>query len=529
MKRLLIILSGVFFSFPLFGQTGADSSEITRLVLDAPINSIYTETRPFISPDGSQLYISRRESPDNTGGHKDFMDIYRSTLLPNGTWSELENLGPVVNSKKADALSCVGEDGKTLYITNTDKKPKFPLYVTIEGENGEYSDPTPVQVDDYYNQSSYFDFYVSEKFGVMILAIDRKDSRGDQDLYVSIKKPDGTYGAPQHMGGTINSGKAEFAPFLGPLGKRLYFCSYGFKGKGGADIFYTERMGDSWTSWGRPINLGDGFNSRGQEIYFSFTSDFTKIYIESWDKAHDDRDIIQVGFPEHLRPKLPEPEAEPEPVLIVEPEPVIASAREAEPADLSPELEAAIDEAAESQRLQREQNRQALTSSLAGNQEPVEITSTRPREEPEEDRFQPTLESSAPLALNNQWIRERENNNRTELKYLRNMYFSTGSQSLDPDYHSHLNRIADYMQQYPEMSLSIEGHTDMIGSDGINMRLSTDRANVTAQYLISQGIASERILTKGLGAKRPMASNDDEVDGRELNRRVEISLVPRGN
>jgi len=528
MKRLLIILLGVCFSCPLLAQTEADSSEITRLVLDAPINSIYTETRPFVSPDGSQLYISRRESPDNIGGHKDFMDIYRSTLLPDGSWSELENLGAVVNSKRADALSCVSEDGKSLYITNTDKKPKFPLYITTEGEDGEFSEPKPVLVDDYYNESNYFDFYVSEKFGIMILAIDRKDSRGDQDLYVSIKKPDGTYGAPQHMGATINSGNAEFAPFLDPLGKRLYFCSYGFKGKGGADIFYADRLGSSWTSWGRPQNLGEGFNSRGQEIYFSFTRDFTKIYIESWDRAHDDRDIIQVGFPEHLRPKLPEPESDPEPI-IVEPEPIIASARDAAPASLSPELEAAIDEAAENQRLQREQNRQVLASALTEDTEPIDIVSTRPKEEEEEDRFRPTLEPVSPLTLNDEWVRERENNNRRELKYMRNMYFATGSQSLDPNYHTHLNRIADYMQENPQMSLSIEGHTDIIGSDGVNMQLSSERANAAARFLMGLGISKDRILTKGLGAARPLASNDDEQDGRELNRRVEISLVPNGN
>ncbi|MEL6535594.1 MAG: OmpA family protein, partial [Bacteroidota bacterium] len=457
-------------------------------------------------------------------------DVYRSNLQADGTWSELENLGSVINTRKADGLSCISDDGKTLFIVNTDKKAKFPLFMTTEGSNGEFSEPVPVMVDGYYNNSKYFDFYVSEKFGVMFLAVERRDSRGGQDLYVSVRKPDGTFGAPQHMGGSINSGRAEFAPFLGPYGKRLYFCSYGFKGKGGADIFYAERTGESWTSWGRPVNLGDGFNSRGQEIYFSFTGDFSKIYIESWDRAHDDRDIVQMDFPEYMRPKPEgrEAEVEPEPI-VVEPQPVIASASEAAPASLTPEQEAAIDEAAENQRMQREQNRQVLASALTEDTEPIDIISTRPEEEKEEERFTPTLEPSAPLALNSQWVRERENNNQLELKYLRNMYFGTGSESVDPNYHTHLDRIVDYMTQYPEMSLSIEGHTDVVGSDGVNMRLSSDRANATAEYLISQGIAQERILTKGFGADKPLASNDDELDGRELNRRVEISLIPKGD
>ena len=105
------------------------------------------------------------------------------------------------------------------------------------------------------------------------------------------------------------------------------------------------------------------------------------------------------------------------------------------------------------------------------------------------------------------------------------MYFESGSSSVDNEYYDHLDRIVQYLEQFPELAVSIEGHTDFIGSDGVNKQLSEIRAQKAAEYIAEQGINSERIVTRGMGASAPLASNDDESDGRELNRRVEISLV----
>lgn len=506
-----------------------------RVILDAPINSEFTETRPFISPDGKTIFLSRRESPENVGGHRDYMDIYRSNKLPDGSWSPLQNLGDMVNTKKPDALACIGDDGATLYIFNTARRPKFPLYQTTEVEAGEFSKLQPVLVKDFYNLNIYQDFFVSEKFGVMILAIERKDTKGDQDLYVSFRQPDGTYSEPKHMGASINSRKAEFAPFIGPFGKRLYFASYGFKGKGGADIFVTERKDDTWTNWTRPQNLGDGINSRGQEIYFSFTHNFEYIYIESWDKAHDDRDIIQVLFPEELRPMED---------LLTNEETTLAEATTESPG-ISEELEAAIDAAAQQQEEERNSMQEALASNLSdeGNTT-MNLDSTEPTEEETEtppsyaldrpaeestEEARSSNPSNAPanslLAVGAGYILERTYNERSELKYMRNLYFESGSSQVSDSYYEHLDRIVSYMEQFPDLTVSIEGHTDVIGSDGWNTRLSEMRASAAAAYIQDKGIDAKRILTTGRGHDVPLASNDDESDGRELNRRVEISLL----
>jgi outer membrane protein OmpA-like peptidoglycan-associated protein len=75
------------------------------------------------------------------------------------------------------------------------------------------------------------------------------------------------------------------------------------------------------------------------------------------------------------------------------------------------------------------------------------------------------------------------------------------------------------------MRIEIAGHTDFIGSNQYNNQLSVTRASSVVDFLINKGIAPTRLETKGYGKTRPIASNDDELDGRELNRRVEFKIL----
>jgi len=75
------------------------------------------------------------------------------------------------------------------------------------------------------------------------------------------------------------------------------------------------------------------------------------------------------------------------------------------------------------------------------------------------------------------------------------------------------------------MRVSIEGHTDNVGGESANMRLSQKRAEAVRDYLVSQGIASDRMTDKGFGKADPVASNET-ADGRAQNRRVELKVLP---
>jgi outer membrane protein OmpA-like peptidoglycan-associated protein len=81
------------------------------------------------------------------------------------------------------------------------------------------------------------------------------------------------------------------------------------------------------------------------------------------------------------------------------------------------------------------------------------------------------------------------------------------------------------LKEYEKTMINVSGHTDSTGSDAYNQTLSENRAASVGQYLISQGIASMRIMTQGFGKTRTIASNDIP-EGRQQNRRVELEIVP---
>ena len=101
--------------------------------------------------------------------------------------------------------------------------------------------------------------------------------------------------------------------------------------------------------------------------------------------------------------------------------------------------------------------------------------------------------------------------------------FNTNKAQLKSDGMHNVQKLADFLKQYPQHKVLVEGHTDSTGSDSYNQELSDRRANAVRTALIDQGISSERVATRGYGEAYPVAGNDTAA-GRQLNRRVEIIL-----
>ncbi len=106
-----------------------------------------------------------------------------------------------------------------------------------------------------------------------------------------------------------------------------------------------------------------------------------------------------------------------------------------------------------------------------------------------------------------------------------NITFATGSSDLNARFFNVLDSVSLVLKKYDKTIVEVAGHTDSVGSDAANQALSERRANTVAQYLVSKGVKSERMITIGAGKTRPVASNDTP-EGRALNRRVELTLLP---
>lgn len=103
--------------------------------------------------------------------------------------------------------------------------------------------------------------------------------------------------------------------------------------------------------------------------------------------------------------------------------------------------------------------------------------------------------------------------------------FATGSAALGGSAQYALNTAAQTLVQYPDTTLTINGHTDNTGSDAVNNPLSQHRAQAVAYYLQTRGVAASRLTVYGYGSHMPVASNAT-VEGRAQNRRVEILINP---
>ena len=107
---------------------------------------------------------------------------------------------------------------------------------------------------------------------------------------------------------------------------------------------------------------------------------------------------------------------------------------------------------------------------------------------------------------------------------LKNIFFETGSATLEDRSKTEIQLLYDLLDQEPSMRIRIVGHTDSVGNDADNNRLSTARAKAVYDQLIAKGISTQRLQYEGKGESEPVASNDTE-DGREQNRRTEFYIL----
>ncbi|MDO1451747.1 OmpA family protein [Rhodocytophaga aerolata] len=107
---------------------------------------------------------------------------------------------------------------------------------------------------------------------------------------------------------------------------------------------------------------------------------------------------------------------------------------------------------------------------------------------------------------------------------LRNVLFETASATILPASYRELNELATYLKQNPTLEIEISGHTDSVGGDEYNLKLSEGRATSIGRYLLGKGIEAKRLTTKGYGKNVPVADNET-LEGRQKNRRVEFKIL----
>lgn len=258
-----------------------NKTPVKLTVLDSNVNSRFDDYSTLLSPNDDKLYFTtrRKEGIKNYIDYfdiKHFEDIYVSEKN-GGTWKPSVPLPGEVNTKKRhEATNFLTKDGKILYVYQGVRTGT--MFMSRE-ENGAWTKPEKVKgagLNSKHWETS-LSFCMSND-GIMYIVSDRPGGFGGRDIYQSKKQGDGTWGPLENLGGSINTKFDEDGPYITPDGKTLYYASNGPASIGGFDIFRCELVDGKWST---PVNLGAGFNSTGDDIFFHFSNTGKSAYFSS--------------------------------------------------------------------------------------------------------------------------------------------------------------------------------------------------------------------------------------------------------
>jgi hypothetical protein len=289
--RLFLIVFLLNAHFNVHSQS-LEFTGITRL--PAPLNSNAEESMPLLSPDGKKLFFSRSLYSENTGGQYAGQDIWISDFSQSG-WRKATNNSENLNNKHNNVIVGLNKDGKTVYFVDASPFQKMNGIYSSRALNNYWTKPQLIYIPGINNQD-FIGFYVSPDFDVIFLSMKTPESRGGEDLYYSVKDATGSWSKPVSLGATINTAGFEISPYLSADKKRLYFSSNGHGGEGDADIFYSERLYDSWETWTVPVNLGNKINSKKFDAYFSIYGDSVAYFASNRDSRYADLYKAQVKY-----------------------------------------------------------------------------------------------------------------------------------------------------------------------------------------------------------------------------------------
>jgi outer membrane protein OmpA-like peptidoglycan-associated protein len=475
------------------------------------INSEASELIDGVSPDGKTLYLSRQGVDDNIGGAEAGRDVWYSTLRPDGTWSPAVNIGTPINNDANNFVNTVTPDGNSLLLGNTytaDGELAGPGVSISHRTATGWSVPETVEIDDYYNNSSTATYCLSPDGKVILMSVKRLDSYGENDLYASFLRRDGSWSKPTNMGSTINTPGNDIGPFVAADGVTLYYSSSGLTGYGGNDIFITRRLDNSWTKWSEPQNLGPRINTPEFDAYYILSAAGDYAYFSSSTDAYGAEDIFRIALPKEIRPQ---------PVVLVYGRVFDAKTKQPIASDIHYEI------------LPKGTDAGAARSNPANGEYKIALpVGSNFGFRAEAQGYYPVSEN-----LNTEGITEyREIAKDLYLApvevgqtiRLNNIFFATAKADLQPESYPELDRAIQFLKDNPNITIAVNGHTDNVGNDASNMTLSKNRAQSVVEYLASHGIAAARLSSNGYGETKPEATNDTD-EGRQLNRRVEFTIL----
>ena len=463
-----------------------------------------------LTDDNTFYFASSRNTARRTYGANEepYLDLYSATYNANGTFSEPVPVSEV-NTRWHEGPAAVSADGNTMYFASESflEKKQFErdrennlkvgqvfLYRATK-ENGKWTNMEPVPFND--KNWSTSNPSISKDGKTLYFTSDREGTMGSTDIWKVEVKGNNSYGEPQNLGPKVNTEGRESFPFITDDNK-LYFSSDGRKGLGALDVYVLDLNKNAEAmNVGMPVNTGKDdfaftFNTTKNTGFFSSNrSGVDKLYLAT-------------------------------PVCGVEALVTVRDAKTRKP--LGNARVAILDE-----------RNNVIETRTAGADGVVSYAVDCNRAYTVQASMEGYENNTFPVAqANGGQVNVNADLNPIEVVVqptevvLNNIYFEFDKSNITREGAFELDKLVEALKANADMVIMVKAHTDNRGSEQYNMSLSNRRAKATVQYVISRGIAKERISGQGYGESEPKVNCTDCTEEQHAqNRRSEFLIVKR--
>ncbi len=481
-----------------------DNAVAETVHLGKTINSSYDEYLPTITSDGNYLVFTRKINNQDE-------NIFFSALQ-DGQWTPPRQMNDRINSEFNEGMAKFRTDGKAFYFSACERPGAMggcDVYLAVL-ENGNVHHVERLQG---YINSDFWDSQPSVTCDgkTIYFASTREGGHGGSDIWVSHLRKNGQWGQPVNLGPDVNTPRDEEAPFIATDGKTLYFTSTGLPGQGDGDLFMTQRAGKN--RWTTPKNMGYPINSPTKEIGLYVQGDGKTAYFASARPGGQGMlDLYSVELPLHLRP---------DPMVHIDAR--IFDAETEEP--ISTEVKILRNDETYYAKSDKEGK---FFTCLPGNKGYSFLIEDHRFENFVQANFLPAQDNALPLLVKIPLVSKKKAVVQSiipkeSMEKRVQFFFGFGSSDLTDETYYELDDLVQMLNKDPDWEIEIVGYTDNVGDINFNRKLSKERAEHIAGYLIEKGIPETKVIKKeGRGALSTKGAMNE--DDQKMNRRVDVVL-----
>ena len=491
---------GLVLRLRVLGQSLVAQRKLELEKLHPQVNTDFDEIAPLVSLDGKTLYFTRLGSPDfertliegeedlatklsaadyerylgkiyTTLAGRTVSDPFRSAFNQDvwiaysegDDFDALWHPGYPLNNALPNSISSLTPAGNEVIVINQFiKEGGMGKGFSLVRQNADesWTFPEPITINNYHNSGPDVSMCISADGSVMILSLERADSRGKSDLYVSFREGEG-WGTPQNIR-SINTARREATPFLSEDKEYLFFASERRGRTGDSDINMVQRKDDSWQNWSRPLRYQKPINSKYDDSRPYFNAETGYLYFTS--KRDGSSDIFRVQI------------AGPNPMFVTITGKIInSSTGEALPAEIQTGF---VDS--------------EVRNTYVSTDGTFSIKVPKGGEYSIQARKPGYVGPIATVNYKKKYAYFKEKRIELELTPLEvgekieldPIFFAQSKATILERSFPALDKLAEYLKENAFINIRITGHTDNRGTPEILQRLSDDRAKAVKDYLV---------------------------------------------